>query len=343
MKIEKQTSAINVLDPRSRTQTFAPTPNGRGKAAATPANAQPQGELRLGKDAGFSLQLNQQLSAMQTADAYLGQLGAQLGQLKLGLGRQLGNPQVDERSHLETQAKKVNNLFGQRAALSAGSLDANLSLRLNEPLRSRFSLEGLESLEAIQAAGRETLLFRAGRHIAEPVAVVLDDNLDEQQILRRFNASLGQTGIRAELNEEGSLRFSAPEGAWRQIREQLVVQGEGKLFERAFKKLNSQEEGLAPLPTDLSSSSARDLRQYLDQVVATLDRVSSVRDQLGQRQSDVASFLARQENRDDAAWAMQFAQRVFEHEPKTGGFGQISRVVSAQAHIGRFAVVSLLS
>ena len=342
MKIEKQTSAINVLDPRSRTQAYGPQSSGRKAPAMASANNSAV-EMRLTKDAGFSLQLNQQLSAMQTADTYLSQLGTQFGQLKLGLSRQLGNPQSDERGQLEVQAKKVNELLAKRATLSAGSLDANLTLKLNEPLRSRFSLEGLDSIEAIQASGRETLLFRAGRHISEPVAVVLDDNLDEQQILRRFNASLGQTGIRAELNEEGALRFSAPESAWSQIREQLVVQGEGKLFERNFKKLASHEEGISALPTDLAASSARDLRQYLDQVVGTLERIASVREQLGQRQGDVATFLARQENRDDTEWAMQFAKRVFAFEPKAGSFAQISRVVSAQAHVGRFAVVSLLS
>ena len=343
MKIEKQISATTVLDPRSRTQAQGPLPSaGNRKGAAPQPQAALAADARVSKDAGFSLQLNQQLSAMQTADAYLGQLGAHLGQLKLGLGRQLANPQSDERTPIEAHAKKANELLAKRAKLSAGSLDANLSLKLNEPLRSRFRLEGLDSIDAIQDSGRETLLFRAGRHIAEPVAVVPDDNLDDQQVLRRFNASLGQTGIRAELDEQGALRFSAPEAAWLNIRDQLMVQGEGKLFERAFKSIASVEEGISTLPTDLSGASARELRQYLDQVLTTLDRVGSVREQLGQRQSDVASFLARQENQDDAQWAMQFATRVFSAEGKTG-YSQVSQAVIAQANIGRFAVVSLLS
>lgn len=50
--------------------------------------------------------------------------------------------------------------------------------------------------------------------------------------LRRFNGSLGQAGIRAELDTNGELRLSPREGDWQRLKDQLAVQGEGKLFEK---------------------------------------------------------------------------------------------------------------
>lgn len=342
MKIEKQSTSGAVLDPRARTQAYVPQPANARSTESVAASVLPSSELRISKDAGFSLQLNQQLSALQASNAFLGELGTQLGTLKLGLSRQLSQPQHDARSQISDSAKQVNQLLEQRTKLSANSLDANLNLRLNEPVRSRFSLQGLESIEAIQASGRETLLFRAGRQIAEPVAVVLDDNLSAQQVLRRFNASLGQTGIRAELDSDGTLKFTAPETDWEKARSQLVVQGEGKLFERGFQKLASHTDGVGPFATDLQQQSPRELRQYLDQVVGQLERVAGLREQLGQRQADVQAFLARQENQDDREWAMNFASRVFTPTASGNGYSQ-GRTVAAQAQLSRFAVVSLLS
>lgn len=343
MKIEKQPSPVAVLNPQTRTQAFAPPPMGSRVAEAKTAHVPLSPELRLSKDAGFSLQLNQQLSALQASHAYLSELGGQLGALKLGLSRQLSQPQQDERKAIAESAKQVNQLLDKRAKLTANSLDANLNLRLHEPVRSRFSLQGLESIEAIQESGRETLLFRAGRQIAEPVAVVLDDNLSAAQVLRRFNASLGQTGIRAELDAEGALKFTAPESDWLKARDHLVVQGEGKLFERGYQKLASHTEGVGNFAIELQQQSPRELRQYLDQVVAQFDRVASLREQLVQRQNDVQAFLARQENQDDREWAINFASRVFQKDTQAQGYNQISRGVAAQATLNRFAVVSLLS
>lgn len=343
MKIEKQSGLIALLDPRSRTQPSLPEA-ARSARKASPAEPQGTADVRMGKDAGFSLQLNQQLSALQSADAYLGELATALASVKLGLGRQLGSPQSSERDAIEKAAAQFNDLLGKRSARSGGSLDGAFNLRLNEPLRSRFSLQGLESVEAIQASGRETLLFRAGRQITEPVAVVLDDNLSARQILRRFNASLGQTGLRAELDADGALKFTAPEAEWLKTRDQLVVQGEGKLFERSFQALPSHDDGVQALPTDVRQYSARELRQYLDQVLGTLERVTGLREQLGARQADVQAFLARHATRDDRDWAMQFASRAFEREGRSAaGFAAVNRAVAAQAHIGRFAVVSLLA
>lgn len=347
MKIDKQLPVSTVLDTHSRSQaSLSDTPIASRRAPQARASESAGGDKPLSKGAGFSLQLNQQLSAMQSAERYLSELSDQLSVLKLSLSRQLSSSQSSsERDAISGTLQRLNNLLEQRAKRSGESLDAGFKLRLNEPLRSRFSLQGLESIEAVQRSGKETLLFSAGRHMSEPLAVVIDDDMSDEQILRRFNNSLGQAGIRAELDQDGALKFSAPEIAWQNIKQQLRVQGEGKLFSKASTTaVISHDDGLLAFPLELSQDTFRELRQLLDSVVSALDRVGALREQLSQRQADVREFLARQESQDEKRWALGFASSVFDHRGRQSpGYSVVSQTVLAQANLTRFAVVSLLS
>jgi hypothetical protein len=218
-----------------------------------------------------------------------------------------------------------------------------LRLSLNEPVRSRFSLQGLGSIETIQQAGKETLLFTAGRKLTEPLAVVLDEGLSEQQVLRRFNNGLGPAGLRAELDVGGELKFSAREADWQAIKDELRVQGEGKLADKAPAYVVSDEEQLLRLPAAAQLDGARDLRRVLDQVVASLDKISALREQLSQRQDEVREFLARHADQDEQQWAAEFTGEVFRLLRGGNNYGAVTQTVVAQSTISRFTVVSLLS
>lgn len=347
MKIDKQLPLTTALDTRARAQAQLPdTPlAARQHRESRNADAQPVERL-LDKGAGFNLQLNQQLSSMQAAERYLGAVAQQLSSLKLSLSRQLSSAQnSSERDSIMHSLQQLNSLLQQRAKESGESLDADFKLRLNEPLRSRFSVQGLESVDAVQRSGKETLLFSAGRHLPEPLAVVLDDGMSPEQILRRFNASLGQAGIRAELSPEGALKFSAPEQDWQTLKAQLKVQGEDKLFAKgSATPLVSQDDGVFNFPLAFNQNSAGELRQLLDGIVSALDRVNTLREQISQRQADVREFLARQDSQDEKQWARRFAGAVFSVQGhKTASYTVISQAVVAQSNLSRFAVVSLLS
>lgn len=346
MKIDKQLPVTTALDTRTRAQAQLPeTPLAARRARESRSSDGQPVERLLDKGAGFNLQLNQQLSSMQSAEGYLSNVAEQLSSLKLSLSRQLSSAQTSgERDSITRSLQQLNSLLEQRAKDSGESLDASFKLRLNEPLRSRFSVQGLESIDAVQRSGKETLLFSAGRHLSEPVAVVLDDGMSHEQILRRFNTSLGQAGIRAELSQEGALKFSATEQVWQPLKEQLRVQGEDKLFAKAAVAVVSQDDGLLNLPLALNQKSASELRQLLDSVVSALDRVNSLREQISQRQADVREFLARQESQDEKQWARNFASAVFSSNGhKSASYAVISQAVVAQSNLSRFAVVSLLS
>jgi len=349
MKVDKHLPVSGTLDanPQARSRArLQPTPEGRSQptqqSVAQEARATAQAS---GAKGGFNLQLNQQLSSMQAADRYLGDLAEQLSVLKLSTSRQLSSPASGEREAIAQQLQIVNTLLGERSQRTSQSLDASFNLRLNEPLRSRFSLPGLESVDAIKRSGKETLVFTGGRALQEPLAVVLDEGMSDEQLLRSLNAGLGSAGIRAELGPDGALKFSMPENQWQQLKNQLRVKGEGKLFAaHPPSELKAREDGLLGFDPAQAQESARELRQLLDSVVSGLDRIGTLRQQLAQRQQDVREFLARQESADEKQWALNFAGAVFNITGrKASSYSVASQTVIAQAQLTRFEVVSLLS
>lgn len=345
MKIEKQTGISTDLDTRSRARLQPSSGHRQAQGRDSKMlDARMPGRMAEGTG-GFSLQLNQQLSSMQATDRYLADLANQLGALKLSVSRQISSPLANEREAIAQGLEQANQLLRERSQRTSQSLDANFTLRLNEPLRSRFSLPGLESAAAIQASGRETLVFTAGRALAEPLAVVLDDDMSEEQLLRNFNAGLGSAGIRAELDQQGRLAFSMPENDFQPLKAQLSIKGEGKLFPvKPSAQVQPREEGLLGLDPAAAQESARELRQLLDTVVAALERIGTLRQQLHQRQEDVREFLASQESQDEKQWALNFASAVFNIKGRTASsYSVVSQTVIAQAQLSRFAVVSLLS
>ncbi|MDF3933821.1 hypothetical protein [Pseudomonas citronellolis] len=346
MKVENPFPAVTAIDAQQPRQ--APLPVGERNLRQR-KSARGDGTARLergnGKAATFSIQLNQQLSAMQSAEGYLGELSDRLNQLKLSLGRELAGGQGSGRKQLEQPLQQAADLLAQRSERSAGNLDANLELHLHEPARTRFSIDGLQTLDQARDGGRETLLFSTGRAQGEPGVVVLDEALSDQQLLRSFNQGLAAAGIRAEVGEDGQLSFSMAESEWRQQGGQLSVQGEGKRFakERAG-RAQVREQSLLELPESLAGSDQRDMRRMLDQVINALDRIGTLREQLRQRQSEIREFLARQADSDEQQWAQDYASSVFNLVRSSGSsYSAVTQTVVAQANLSRFAVVSLLS
>lgn len=96
-----------------------------------------------------------------------------------------------------------------RGILTGDSSVTAIKGMLNSALRARFKLEGLDSIDsidAIKSTGNETLVFSAGRHFKSPLAVTLTEGASTEDILHRFNVSLGQEGLRAELDERALVR-----------------------------------------------------------------------------------------------------------------------------------------
>ena len=63
--------------------------------------------------------------------------------------------------------------------------------------------------------------------------------------------------------------------------------------------LPSQDQELLSFPEELQLDSFRELRRVLDTVVAGLDKVTALREQLSNRQQEIREFLARQAHADE--------------------------------------------
>lgn len=346
MKIEHSRGLTTGLDQRSLPNHWQDRAIGAatrviGKPALT-APARPH--LTTRSEPGFNLQLNQQLSALQASDQYLQQLNAALGEVKLGLGRHLaGAITPAEREASLRHLAEAQRLIEARSKATGGSLDANLRLRLTEPARSRVQIDALENLAAVQAAGSETLLFSAGRHFQEPLAITLTEGSSASEILKRFNAALGSESIRVELADDGALFFTMPEERWQTLNGQLRLRGDGKLASKDGALVTAREQSALNLPATLPTQTQAQ-RQLLDQVVSTSGQISALRETINQRQRDVQSFLAEQPHKDDGQWAEFFIARVNQlSTDKAQDFALLGQLVGAQSHISRATVVSLLS
>lgn len=150
--------------------------------------------------------------------------------------------------------------------------------------------------------------------------------------------------MRAELERGGALVFTARESDWAKLDGQLAVQGEGKLFSRARTPVGADQEKLLDLPDTLAGEHLRDLRRVLDGVVAALDKVGALREQLAHRQAENREFLARQSHADEPEWALDYAHSVFDLMNRSpSSFAAVTQTVVAQATLSRSTVVSLLS
>ena len=111
-----------------------------------------------------------------------------------------------------------------------------------------------------------------------------------------------------------------------------------------YVRLQSEDDQLLSFPEELQLDSFRELRRLLDSVVAGLDKVTTLREQLSNRQQEIREFLARQAHADEKQWAMDFSRSVFNLMQRSpSSYAAVTQTVVAQATISRFAVVSLLS
>ncbi len=346
MKIDSQLSLAG-RSPSTAANSPASATETRDKRSAP--NSLPQSFTRgfPRRDTSFSQDFNQQYSTLQAADDYLGELSEELADLKLRLSKQLSATGRDDRPAINQSLTKVNALLAERSSRSAKTLDANFNLHTSEPARSRISIQGLESVARVQAAGQETLVISGGRPLTHPMVVALDEGMAQGQVLRRFNTGLAPASMRAEVDAQGALKFTLPEDSWQQLKSQLKVQGEGKLAPAApGRQLLAAEEGLNGFnPQLVQESSFKGMRQLLDSVVGSLNKVSSVRDQVSEQQASLKAFIAEQANPEEQQWAANFVGSLFDGQDQrqTAGYNRVATTVAAQAQLTRYAVVSLLS
>ncbi|WP_220347755.1 hypothetical protein [Alkalilimnicola ehrlichii] len=79
-------------------------------------------------------------------------------------------------------------------------------------------------------------------------------------------------------------------------------------------------------------------------MIAALEQVAALREQMAEKKLEIRQFLARHANQDEREWALNYAQSIQQSLTKNpASYEAVSQTVLAQANISRFTVVSLLS
>jgi hypothetical protein len=91
-------------------------------------------------------------------------------------------------------------------------------------------VRGLD-LATLRSGNPEIISVSVGSQgLRGPASVAIEPSLSDQAIVRRFDRALAGSGIRAQLHEDGELRFSVAEADWPKVRDTLAIRGEGQRF-----------------------------------------------------------------------------------------------------------------
>lgn len=165
----------------------------------------------------YSVQLNDQLTTLQHADSYLGQLEQRLLDYRhaaTGGGRRSPD--------LQTQAAAVTELLDKRVVSSGGAVDRQLMPVLQGEAKVRFDAPALLHL----ANAPETVMFSVQDGQKKRLsALTAQTDTDTRQYALQLNNALRRIGIE---RVPGEATFTTSETQFAQISATLMQKGEGK-------------------------------------------------------------------------------------------------------------------
>ena len=277
----------------------------------------------------YNTQLNQQLTTIQQADHYLAQTESKLVQLRHatttgGDARQIS---TDLQRHLSA-----------RRQLSAGTVDRQFTLRLQQSSKVNFGLSRLDKL--IEDPQGETLVFSLGGDKRALAAVTLPQQGHPRQVLQQMNLGLGRLGIHAQQGRDGQTRFSVDEAQWGRVSQYLSVRGEGQSFPAdSFTLLTpeaelSQEDVLQQVTAQPQRNSA--LNQVMDNIVKQRSRLNQHQGRAANRIEDLAPPMSSEQ-------AQSTAHAMGKVLADSGeNFAAFSQALSAQGNVRLATVKNLL-
>jgi len=230
-------------------------------------------------------ELQQDVSAGQQAQAWLGELGQQLQGLKQSLAGLLGGGSANPAAAATAAAalQQVGATWRQRSGQAGGMVDAQLQVREPGQARQVFTLRGLD-LANLTQEGPETLSF-AVPGIGSPVAVPIAPDQSADTAVQRLDQALAPAGLRVAI-VAGRLQWSSAESQWPSLRDGLSVKGDGRRFpsgQRVRVRLDTPPDAIQPATWSLDGAQAQ--RQTLGRVVAAQALLRDAGDALDRRRS----------------------------------------------------------
>ncbi len=219
--------------------TVAPTQAVRQKLPAT-ASEYPASPLITTRPQRYSVQLNDQLTTLQQADHYLGQLEQQLLDYR-----------HSQRKGGQAQSTALMQMLDKRAALSGGAVDRQLQPVLQGEARVTFHSLDLANLVHNPTPGTRMFSVTDGRQTQLSAVMLYEDDSAAQYQTRLTNA-LRRVGVQLHQQADG-ISFSTTEKQWPDIERTLSVRTDG------------DKSAFMPLKTFAEPSQADRLAQSLQQ------------------------------------------------------------------------------
>ncbi len=301
--------------------TVAPTQAVRQKLPAT-ASEYPASPLITTRPQRYSVQLNDQLTTLQQADHYFGQLEQQLLDYR-----------HSQRKGGQAQSSVLMQMLDKRAALSGGAVDRQLQPVLQGEARVTFHSPDLANLVHNPTPGTRMFSVSDGRQ-TQLAAVMLSDDDSAGQYQTRLTNALRRVGVQMHQHADG-ISFSTSEKQWPHIESTLSVRADG------------DKSTFTPLKTFAEPSQVDRLVQSLQQggagISQTLESISQQRAQMAVQQEKARQLIDSMSRFPDAENAVQASESLGGVlDSANHNYQVLLQAVNGQARISSQTVRNLL-
>lgn len=299
MQISLNTTALSGQSSQVSTRPEAAERAPAVKQPLTRDNDYPASPLLSTRPQRYSVQLNDQLTTQQQADRYLATLEQKMLDYRQSSRR--------ENSASNPHADAIQQLLSQRASLSGGSVDNQLTAVLQGEARVNF--QSPELANALHSLQPEALLFsvQQGRQ-TQLSAITVTEDTDPRQYRTAMHNALRRVGVQVQ-EKFGDITFSSSEKRWPTIQQSLSVMGEGVRFPAGeVKTLAPVSE--ASLSDRVQNALAGGGQQAQNVVQQALGHISDQRQKLAGQQEKARRLIDDMARFSDAQNAVQAASTL---------------------------------
>ncbi|MDU7744937.1 MAG: flagellar hook-associated protein, partial [Citrobacter sp.] len=274
---------------------------------------------------------NDQLTTLQQADHYLGQLEQHLLDYRHA-SRRGGQTQ-------QQKGAELTQWLDKRTALSGGAVDRQLRPVLQGEARVTFHSPELAQMLQKNAISSRMFSVSDGRQ-TQHSAVVVGEDLDPGQYKMMMSNALRRVGVQVH-DQQGTLSFSTLEKQWPQIQQTLSV-----------RDVDAKSSTFTPLKIFVDPSRSEELLQQLSQgsnrpqdaLQQALDAIGDQRAQMAAQQEKARQLIdgmARFPQAESAVKASESLGGVLDHA--NHNYQVLAQAVNGQARLSSQTVRSLLS
>ena len=323
-------SGSGALNPSVQQQAVAQNAPVRQKLPAT-ASDYPASPLITTRPQRYSVQLNDQLTTLQQADHYLGQLEQQL----------LDYRHASRRGGQSQQQKGANiaQWLDKRSTLSGGAVDRQLKPVLQGDARVTFQSPDLAKIFQQPSTGAKMFSVSDGRQ-TQLSAVVVGVDVDPAQYKMMIGNALRRVGVQTHDNQ-GAITFSTTETQWAQLAQTLSMRED-----------SDKSSAFTPLKTFADPSRSDELMQNLQQGHSrSQEGIQQALDTIGEQRSQMAAQQEKARQLIDGMARFPQAESAVQASENLGGvmdnanhnYQVLAQAVNGQARLSSQTVHNLLS